>query len=258
MISNSSYILIPILTEETMKKFASEMKGYNLICTPFLRILSNYKVIEESLGNAVKLPKDKILSVFTSKNGVKVFFSYLLKKNILSNYSYLFKHVACIGPSTMEYLLKRVSDELNGFRPLSLFVPDEHTSSGLSRLLMNLDLIPILWASSYVDIVLRDIVSSLGGSVANIYEVSLERDRLKEFLHMVRNMYKEFFFVFMSVRALESVGLIERILKHGVYGVFISKRVYKAADKSIFRKCFVYDGHDINGFYEFIRGVIPR
>ncbi len=248
--------MFPILTEETLKTFTREIEGYNIINIPLLKIHPKYNVIKKLLDETDSFPRDKMMSIFTSKNGVKVILDYLMENNILDKYIHLFRHVACIGPSTMEHLMKYLLNKVDDFKPLSILIPNEQNSIGLSRLLKNINLTPVLWASTYVDSDLKKTVSSLGGLTGCIYDISLEENKLEELLYKFRSIYKKFFFIFMSVKALESVDLIGNILKSRIYGIFISERVFKATDIKIFKKCYVYNGQSISGFYKFIQEVV--
>ena len=258
MMTESDHILFPIITEETLKIFMYEVEEYNIIRTPLLKIHPKYDVIRKLLSEVDRFPRDRVLSIFTSKNGVKVVLNYLMENSILDKYLYLFRHVACIGPFTMEYLLKYLLNKVNGFKPLSILIPHEHNSISLSKLLKDIDLSPILWASTYVNNNLRNTVSSLGGLIGYIYDISLEKDKLEELLYKFKSIYRKFFFVFMSVKALESIDSIRSILNTGIYGIFISDRVFKAADTDIFKRCYVYNGQSINGFYKFIQEVVKE
>ena len=255
-VHRSGYVLFPILTEETMRQFIRRMAGLNIISTPLLKILPRYSSLKKYLGLADTLSRDYVLSVFTSKNGVKVLLDYLRDNNIVEGYEYIFKRVACIGPSTKNYLLSQINHVIPSLRSCSIYVPDENTSEGLGRLVVNLGFVPMLWGSIYVDPRLEEVVRSLGGFSAGIYSLLLDKNMLVHTLNRIKVHSKEIFFVFMSVRSLDAIKLIRSVKLYRVYAIFISERVFRAADTSVFDGCFVYRGYDLDGFYDFVREVV--
>ena len=255
-VHRSGYVLFPILTEETMRQFIRRMTGLNIISTPLLRILPRYNSLKKYLGLADTLSREGVLSVFTSKNGVKVLLDYLRDNNIVERYGYIFRRVACIGPSTKNYLLSQINHVIPSLESCSIYVPDENTSEGLGRLVVNLSFVPMLWGSIYVDPGLEEVVRSLGGFSAGIYSLLLDKNMLVHTLNRIEDHSQKIFFVFMSVRSLDAIEIIKISKFYRAYAIFISKRVFDAANVSVFDGCFVYRGWDLDGFYDFVREVV--
>lgn len=252
---SEEYILVPIVTMETLKRFLEELDGYNSINFPLLTILPNYYSIWKTLYRLRRFDGDDLLSIFTSKNGVNILLEYLGGRGLLESYSHIFNYVACIGPSTRDYFLENINRFIEGFEPIGLFVPEQHTSTALSHLVVSLGLRPILWASRYVDEGLRDTVLAMGGLISEVYDVCVDWVRLRESAELL-SKYKKIYLVYMSVKALDATPFFPSIGCNDLYGVFISPRVYRYADTKFFKGCYVYEGDDIEGFYRFVRGVL--
>ncbi|MFN3995077.1 MAG: uroporphyrinogen-III synthase [bacterium] len=91
--------------------------------------LVKIKPIYRNIEQAVKLLKDYEYIVFTSQNGVEIFFNYLRKNKIridLSN-----KNFAAIGPKTAE--------KINLFIKKNVTIPPIYTSENLEKLLSQIE-----------------------------------------------------------------------------------------------------------------------
>ncbi|MFN3478050.1 MAG: uroporphyrinogen-III synthase [bacterium] len=91
--------------------------------------LVKIKPIYPNIEQAVELLKDYEYIVFTSQNGVEIFFNYLKKNRInldLSN-----KNFAAIGPKTAE--------KINSFIKKNVTIPPIYTSENLKNLLSQIE-----------------------------------------------------------------------------------------------------------------------
>ncbi len=254
MVGRSDYIVVPVATQETINVIYRELRDYNIINIPLLVIEPLYNVLDEVVDALSDTPRDMV-SVFTSKNGVDVLLGYLAETGRLDMVRWLFRRVACIGPSTLKHLRMRLNNYCPGFAPVETYIPEVHTSRMLARLLAFIPYRPVLWASRYVDSGLASLVSSRGGVAASIYSIRLDLDNAESVSKLI-DRYSLVFLIFMSMKSLEFLRIFRGRAGQRLVGIFISPRVYRCMDSSKLDGVHVYDGGDINGFYRFVRGVL--
>jgi hypothetical protein len=248
-------ILVPVVSRETLSRLKVVLDGYEIIDKPLLLIDPDYIEIENALDNIAELEDHRIVSIFTSKNSVKVLLSYLYENGRLEDYKFIFQNVICIGPSTLKFFRREMDNYYSDFRPVVELIPARHNTGELIKLMDNIDGMPILWASKYVDDALREYVVGRGGLVTGLYEIILDRESLLDVIEWLRE-YDKIYFIFMSVKSLEAIRYLNDLVNLDMHGIFISERVYNAAEWKPFRVNYVYRRGNIEDFYLFIRGVV--
>lgn len=241
-------LVIPIATEGTLTRFKEKLGNYPIIDTPLIKA----EVFEDRIIEMIKMIKsmrnpEEYIHIFTSKSSIA-----FLGPHVKADNAYIFRRCICIGKATAEALDRLLRNLSTDYE---VHIPSPNTSIGVLTLLKGMYGYPIYWSSFNPNWELVKHIIHRGGCVNVIYKVYLDEASAEGVTQLLRD-YERIYLIFPSAISLDYLRFIGRIEDREIIGIFLSNRIYLAADTHRLNKVYVYESSDIEEFYDFVRGVL--
>ena len=251
-----SSVILPIASKTTLEGIIKRLsiQGIDVVDKPLLRINPIHPRIEDVLS-ILRDYRGGIVSVFTSKNAVKILVDYLKYRSLEMTLNRLINRSICIGPSTSRFLKRYVGGLGIHVGELEIEYPRlNHNSLGLARLVEAEPSRPVLWSSINVSNILRRIIKDKGGIIGDIYRIIFDAESLGMILNHCGG--RPVYVIFMSRISVDGFKDAYRGYPGEIYGIFISSRIYDPGIARILDESYVYRGTSIDGFHNYVMEIL--